>query len=560
MVRQPGVPIEATETVHYPAPELPANSTASSAAGPVQAIPAHLPAPPVEPAAGQAGQLTAESPVEAIRARLKELKGRVYGKKEVLWNRLQGLELEKIEKDKHRAQFQQRAEDLRAGRIPLAPTTVAVPEQPTEEERKAHMLNHLPSAPWCIHCQMGKGKASPHKLQLIESKDAKIPRVQCDYMQVKSDESPDDSAQPWATALTCVDCDTALPLSLSISTKSPNFEYKAKSLRSFIKRSLHGTVVLRSDGEPAIVALMEKVKADRLADDKQATIIEKTLRYSSQSMGHVGQIQGFIQGQIRTNKLCIEERYGDVIDPDHNLWPWLTRHSGWEVEMLHVKANERTAHYEVYQQNYTGAVAQLGETVIFKKPNSPSGRLPGKKRMQNGDSKWEKAIWLGKTYESDEHLLGTAEGVFTANTMRRFEKGNQVDKELLAKFIGVPWALGAGAGPRRRKKVNKPVTPAVEAAPALPAGGATGTSIPPAAAPATPVATPTGRAIRWRLSSPISELPSNQSIPSIWARARQIRQLGHSLSTTMRQISSGLKTSTRTAWIQSKCGPALARS
>ena len=46
-------------------------------------------------------------------------------------------------------------------------------------------------------------------------------------------------------------------------------------------------------------------------------------------------------------------------------------------------------------------------------PMSASGRT-SQKRQLKGDTSWEKGMFLGKTSESDEYLLGTKRGVHTA--------------------------------------------------------------------------------------------------------------------------------------------------
>ena len=37
------------------------------------------------------------------------------------------------------------------------------PRQPSEEERRAHNLTHLPYRNWCEHCVKGRGREADHK-------------------------------------------------------------------------------------------------------------------------------------------------------------------------------------------------------------------------------------------------------------------------------------------------------------------------------------------------------------------------------------------------------------
>ena len=73
----------------------------------------------------------------------------------------------------------------------------------------------------------------------------------------------------------------------------------------------------------------------------------------------------------------------------------------------------------------------FGETVL--------ARLSGPHR-QKLDSTWYKAIWLGKSEQSDEHLCGTPKGVLTARTIRRLPKQDAYNADLFNAVRGLPWA------------------------------------------------------------------------------------------------------------------------
>ena len=68
------------------------------------------------------------------------------------------------------------------------------------------------------------------------------------------------------------------------------------------------------------------------------------------------------------------------------------------------------------------------------------------------DASMEPGIWLGRTEESDEHLVGTSRGVQRCRTVRRREESNQWDHRLFAEVKGVPWNLTLEAVARGRPK------------------------------------------------------------------------------------------------------------
>lgn len=196
---------------------------------------------------------------------------------------------------------------------------------------------------------------------------------------------------------------------------------------------------LRVDQEPSVVELAEQVKALRALRNKYLTLIEKAPRYSSQSLGYVGSMQSFLQGFIRTLRLAVEEAYKMTITPEQNVYTWMVRHSGWVVERYHIKANRSTAYQDVTGSVYKGLAFPFAETVLWRQSFSKTGRKRGGKKAQKADVRFEFGIWLGKTFDSDEHLIGTKDGVFSARTVRRLEASRRADRELLTAMKGLPW-------------------------------------------------------------------------------------------------------------------------
>ena len=98
------------------------------------------------------------------------------------------------------------------------------------------------------------------------------------------------------------------------------------------------------------------------------------------------------------------------------------RHSAWLVERYQVRANGRASFEDCFGTGYTGIVLRFGEVAVFRHPvgtanarTQPTGK---QLRKQKAANKMDMGVWLGKTYESDEHYLGTSDGVFTARTVR----------------------------------------------------------------------------------------------------------------------------------------------
>ena len=85
------------------------------------------------------------------------------------------------------------------------------------------------------------------------------------------------------------------------------------------------SVVLKSDGEPAISAVLQSVTEARTAP----TRVEHSPKGSSQSNGSAENAVRKIESHMRTLRLALENRYGVRISVNHNVIPFLTSHAAF---------------------------------------------------------------------------------------------------------------------------------------------------------------------------------------------------------------------------------------
>ena len=115
----------------------------------------------------------------------------------------------------------------------------------------------------------------------------------------------------------------------------------------------------------------------------------------------------------------------------HVLVPWMIRHIVWTVTRFHVKSNKQTSYEMHLGEKYHGDVVPFAGAVMFRDPK-PQGR--GK-----FDARWDIGVWLGKLDSSNEHVVGTPQGVKRQRAICRRRSTNQYDVVVLAKMAGVPW-------------------------------------------------------------------------------------------------------------------------
>ena len=97
---------------------------------------------------------------------------------------------------------------------------------------------------------------------------------------------------PWVTILCAVDVATQNTLAIALPGKNAVLEYAIWQFISFIKRLRCTELAIKSDGEPAITAIVDRLLAEIKKTGVQAQFRpEKTPRCSSQSLGAVGSMQ-----------------------------------------------------------------------------------------------------------------------------------------------------------------------------------------------------------------------------------------------------------------------------
>ena len=112
--------------------------------------------------------------------------------------------------------------------------------------------------------------------------------------------------------------------------------------RRLKEAGLRGRIRLRSDGEPAIVQVLEELCRLR---GSEITLQEQLTRNEPSSVGAVGRLGQSQTAMVRTIVMDLEQRFGEKIDAAHNLFPWCVRHAAWVINRFqaHKKLNNQTS-------------------------------------------------------------------------------------------------------------------------------------------------------------------------------------------------------------------------
>ena len=102
-------------------------------------------------------------------------------------------------------------------------------------------------------------------------------------------------------------------------------------------------IVLKSDQEPSIKELIRGVRRER-PEKIEEVIPEESPVGEHQCNGMVERAIQSINGQAKTLKLSLEERYKGKIGQEHHIWPWVIQYAAMLINICHVHEDGRTAY------------------------------------------------------------------------------------------------------------------------------------------------------------------------------------------------------------------------
>ena len=135
--------------------------------------------------------------------------------------------------------------------------------QPSQQEWDDHMRTHIPFRKWCPYCVEGKCVSGAHRRTKKSEEDLarEVPVISVDYMGPKSKE--DKSAKiDSLPILVGIDRKTKWVFAHMVPSKGLD-AHAIKMMQREIRLAGYSRLVLKSDQEPSILALLEAVKRER---------------------------------------------------------------------------------------------------------------------------------------------------------------------------------------------------------------------------------------------------------------------------------------------------------
>ena len=193
-------------------------------------------------------------------------------------------------------------------------------------------------------------------------------------------------------------------------------------------------VTMKTDNEPALVAVVDQVGRLRAAKGGKGMAVEHSPVHSSKSNGIIERSVQSVQGMIRTMRSALEEKWGVKLEAEHRVWPWLVEYAAYMLTRAEVGADGKTAY-----ERSRGKMAKLpgvefGEGVMWKRrrEGGPLGKLT---------CMWDDGIFLGVKGSTGEMIVRDEKGVWRTRTIRRKPEGERWSRENMERIGGVPWRM-----------------------------------------------------------------------------------------------------------------------
>ena len=233
------------------------------------------------------------------------------------------------------------------------------PVTPTNAAREMHELTHLPFAPWCRFCVLARSQSDPHRRTRKHQGDATVPVVSFDFCFARQVQQ--EKADP---IIVMRDHRTRMTFAHLLPGKSTANEIYSKHVLNTVLRDLeylaHKKVVLKSDQEPAMTALQNRIRQAR--DDQ--TILENSPVEDSSSNGAVEKAIQEVEGHIRMLVAALEARYVAKLEVGSAILAWLVSYSAYLINHFRVGKDGETPVERLKGERSERSLAEFGGCVL----------------------------------------------------------------------------------------------------------------------------------------------------------------------------------------------------
>jgi hypothetical protein len=210
--------------------------------------------------------------------------------------------------------------------------------------------------------------------------------------------------------------------------KGTGHPYCGRAVLQDIESLGYKRVVVKSDQEVSLIALTKSVRDAWTGE----MVLEHPPKGQSRSNGEVERAVQSVHGLARTLKESLEQGIGEAIDAKAPIVAWLIEHAGTLLNLFSRsdKQDGMTAYMRLRGRPWRIPLPAFGETVEFMR-----------RTRHKLESRWEPGVFLGIREHTTEKIVGTAEGIYVVQSIRRKPEGERYNADLVKGIRGLPWLL-----------------------------------------------------------------------------------------------------------------------
>ena len=310
------------------------------------------------------------------------------------------------------------------------PMILKAPIMPTAKAVEEHFATHLPFRNWCPVCLKAKLREDGHYRKKPEEKNVDgNPIVSMDYQDLN------ETSGVSQKVLIGKDEDNGMVFGHYIKCKGLKDEWLLKQIVRDIQELGRSDIILKTDGEPAIVAVQNAVQAMR----KASTVPRNPPAYNPQSNGPCEKAVQDVTAQMRAIVIGLEARLGVTLVEGSAVFQWALEHATFLLNHFNVGKDGMTPYERLTKRKWNRPLVEFGEMILAKMALQRQQR--GKKKKQKRKMAWRcmECIWVGQIPRSGEHIVVKANGdAFKCRTIRRLPQEHRWNAERVLQIAGTP--------------------------------------------------------------------------------------------------------------------------
>ena len=246
-----------------------------------------------------------------------------------------------------------------------------LPPTPSADDVEAHeSAGHVPYRTWCRACVAGRGRSDAHH----DAGPSDVPVVGLDYGYLeRRDECPEGETP--SPILVVKDGSTKAIFGEVLPYKGVGHVHCVRTLVRIVAGLGHPQVVLKSDEEPAIVALKRQAALELRAAHGMTVILEESPVGDSQSNGLAENAVRELKGVARSLKFAVATLHNTEIHAKHPILPWLISHASAVIIRSQLGKDGLTAFRRWKGRDFRRALPPFGEVVLYLPPGKRASRL-----------------------------------------------------------------------------------------------------------------------------------------------------------------------------------------